>query len=1169
MTTKPSEIDPNCNGERRWYVFLIANAIVFIGGIIIILVWRAIGIAQRRHHKWRKKQRELHEKKFDSATTKEDIYQNRSYEYSTPVEKPSNLVNRSNRIDHEPDTISAISTDKEQNSVTANTTSIQKSFFTDYIRFDDDEEEMNWVAKTRDKVGEIIGGQNIFGKFLSTIVFLFSMASVIIYIIDCYTKHIEWCTPWVESPLEIADTLFNITFALYFILRFIAAQDKLIFWVGMYSLIDHFTIPNSFISVHLNHHWIGFRFLRIIRLLTMPEVLQHINILRTNSTIRLFRLTVGLITLWLTAAGFVHLVENSGDPFKFQNSQPLTFGECAYFIMISMSTVGYGDFACKTSVGRSFMVLFSLAGLAMFGFVVSEVLDILSKTSKYSGTYKREQGKKHVIVCGHITSESIGNFLKEFLHEDRERTDIDVVVLHKAKPSLDLENALKKHFTRTKYFEGTVMNPQDLHRVEVRLAEAVFILANKSAPEPDEQDMGNIMRVISIKNSSPKTRIIIQLLQYHNKLYLLNVPTWDIHSGDAAVCIDELKMGFLAQSCLCPGFSTMMANIFSQRSTSEGQREKVTEWMEDYISGTSMEMYATFLSNSFVGKTFPETVKICFTTLKLHLIAIETFDANGVRRLLIFPGGDVKIIGGTRAFFITDSADDAKRAYFYCEDCHKNVTNYLNIKKCSCKTSLHVLKTAVQYMGLKLRPSKFSRIVEELISNRDLKKLSKQDKSTKNIIEELMKSQSEIQMPVRNTLTNIVSAEEVSQKKRIAAFRNNFDGNGTVKAAVTSDNEMFDETGMFHWCPTRTLTSCLVKPFETSVNFKNHVLVLIFADEATPMVGLRNFVMPLRASNFRGSELKDIIFVTSSIEWINREWAFISNFNRIYVVHEWPNKRRILRWLNIDLCDMAVIMSPSDRHQHEEQYLTDKSAILCSLNVKAMRFTRLQMNNRNRESIDDSQPLHVSGDQIPMITDLENDLNVQYLESENSSKPSPQRELYLTMPFACGTAFASSVLDSIVTTAFFNADALKMISLLITGGTTPELETMLAEEGMVKPSTELSTETLNQRNRCRLVQICISTLFSHLVKEGKCYGDLFVEALDNYQMLCLGLYRFRDAIPRKNEISDYETNNAMERPKFSTRRFVICNPSYDYILLPSDMVFVLQRPQIYGASTTI
>lgn len=32
------------------------------------------------------------------------------------------------------------------------------------------------------------------------------------------------------------------------------------------------------------------------------------------------------------------------------------------------------------------------------------------------------------------------------------------------------------------------------------------------------------------------------------------------------MCLAELKLGFIAQSCLAPGFSTLLANLFTMRS---------------------------------------------------------------------------------------------------------------------------------------------------------------------------------------------------------------------------------------------------------------------------------------------------------------------------------------------------------------------------------------------------------------------------------------------------------------------------------------------------------------------------------------------------------------------------------------------------------------------------
>jgi hypothetical protein len=47
-------------------------------------------------------------------------------------------------------------------------------------------------------------------------------------------------------------------------------------------------------------------------------------------------------------------------------------------------------------------------------------------------------------------------------------------------------------------------------------------------------------------------------------------------------------------------------------------------------------------------------------------------------------------------------------------------------------------------------------------------------------------------------------------------------------------------------------------------------------------------------------------------------------------------------------------------------------------------------------------------------SELVNDSNVQFLDQDDDDDP--DTELYLTQPFACGTAFAVSVLDSLMST---------------------------------------------------------------------------------------------------------------------------------------------------------
>uniref|UniRef100_A0A8C7G9A3 Calcium-activated potassium channel subunit alpha-1 n=1 Tax=Oncorhynchus kisutch TaxID=8019 RepID=A0A8C7G9A3_ONCKI len=909
-----------------------------------------------------------------------------------------------------------------------------------------------------------------------------------------------------------------------FLLQFIAANDKLWFWLEVNSVVDFFTVPPVFVSVYLNRSWLGKN--EIFMVLILP-----------SNSIKLVNLCSIFISTWLTAAGFIHLVENSGDPWEnFQNSQSLSYWECVYLLMVTMSTVGYGDVYAKTTLGRLFMVFFILGGLAMFASYVPEIIELIGNRKKYGGSYSAVNGRKHIVVCGHITLESVSNFLKDFLHKDRDDVNVEIVFLHNISPNLELEALFKRHFTQVEFYQGSVLNPHDLARVKIESADACLILANKYCPDPDAEDASNIMRVISIKNYSPKIRIITQMLQYHNKAHLLNIPSWNWKEGDDAICLAELKAGFIAQSCLAQGLSTMLANLFSMRSFIEIEEDT---WQKYYLEGVANEMYTEYLSSAFVGLSFPAVCELCYVKLKLLLIAIENKSELGESRfvILINPGNHVKMQEGTLGFFIASDAKEVKRAFFYCKACHDDITDPKRIKKCGCK-----------------------RLEDEHPSTLSPKKKQRNGgmRNSPNNSPKMMSRHDPLLIPGNEQMEN-----------------------------MDMNVKQYDSTGMFHWCPSKEIEKVILTRSEASMTvLSGHVVVCIFGDVTSALVGLRNLVMPLRASNFHYHELKPIVFV-GSLEYLRREWETLHNFPKVSILPGTPLSRADLRAVNINLCDMCVILS-ANQNNIDDASLQDKECILASLNIKSMQFDDsiglLQANSQGftppgmDRSSPDSSPVHglvrqasvTTGANIPiitelakpgkilplvsfsqekncginiqMITELVNDSNVQFLDQDDDDDP--DTELYLTQPFACGTAFAVSVLDSLMSATYFNDNILTLIRTLVTGGATPELEALLAEENALRGGYS-TPQTLANRDRCRVAQLALYDGPFADLGDGGCYGDLFCKALKTYNMLCFGIYRLRDA--------------HLATPSQCTKRYVITNPPYEFELVPTDLIFCLMQ----------
>ncbi|XP_028323997.1 calcium-activated potassium channel subunit alpha-1a isoform X4 [Gouania willdenowi] len=1173
-----SEVPCDNNGQRMWWAFLASSMVTFFGGLFIILLWRTL------KYMW-------------TVCCHCNVKSKEAQKVNNPANNPANTAKGSD----------------EKGEVPVS--------------------EVGWMTSVKDWAGVMISAQTLTGRVLVVLVFALSIGALGIYFIDS-SDPIESCQNFYKDFTLQIDMAFNVFFLLYFGLRFIAANDKLWFWLEVNSVVDFFTVPPVFVSVYLNRSWLGLRFLRALRLIQFSEILQFLNILKTSNSIKLVNLCSIFISTWLTAAGFIHLVENSGDPWEnFQNSQSLSYWECVYLLMVTMSTVGYGDVYAKTTLGRLFMVFFILGGLAMFASYVPEIIELIGNRKKYGGSYSAVNGRKHIVVCGHITLESVSNFLKDFLHKDRDDVNVEIVFLHNISPNLELEALFKRHFTQVEFYQGSVLNPHDLARVKIESADACLILANKYCADPDAEDASNIMRVISIKNYHPKIRIITQMLQYHNKAHLLNIPSWNWKEGDDAICLAELKAGFIAQSCLAQGLSTMLANLFSMRSFIEIEEDT---WQKYYLEGVANEMYTEYLSSAFVGLSFPNVCELCYVKLKLLLIAIEYKSEQRESSILINPGNHVKMQEGTLGFFIASDAKEVKRAFFYCKACHDDISDPKRIKKCGCKRLIYSKMSIYKRMKLACcfdcgrSEQDCSCMSGSVHSNMDtlqraypLSSVSVHDCAT-TLRASKYKYNGFVQSPADGATTpgnsgshketgvrfkadcNIVEDEHPStlspkKKQRNGGMRNSpncspkmmsrhdpllIPGNEQIENMDMSVKR-YDSTGMFHWCPSKDIEKVILTRSEASMTvLSGHVVVCIFGDVTSALVGLRNLVMPLRASNFHYHELKPIVFV-GSLDYLRREWETLHNFPKVSILPGTPLSRADLRAVNINLCDMCVILS-ANQNNIEDTSLQDKECILASLNIKSMQFDDsigvLQANSQGftppgmDRSSPDSSPVHgfvrqasvttganipiitelakpckllplvshsqekKSGIHIQMITELVNDSNVQFLDQDDDDDP--DTELYLTQPFACGTAFAVSVLDSLMSATYFNDNILTLIRTLVTGGATPELEGLLAEENALRGGYS-TPQTLANRDRCRVAQLALYDGPFADLGDGGCYGDLFCKALKTYNMLCFGIYRLRDA------------HHTVPSP--CTKRYVITNPPYEFELVPTDLIFCLMQ----------
>lgn len=779
----------------------------------------------------------------------------------------------------------------------------------------------------------------------------------------------------------IVEAILSILLFFFFVIRFFASENIVLFWFHLYTIVDVLTLFHVFVSLGLGQDWLGLRSLRFIWLIQITNILGFTPFIRSQDYLDIITLLIRFVSLWLTAAGVVHLLEASGDPWdSFQNAQDVTFQEYVYFIMVTMSTVGYGDYFPKTVTGKIFVTFFILGGLAFFAITLPALVEItvnFYRRTQYS-KFDTRRVPQHVIVCGHITVSSAKEFLDDFLHEDHGDKHTHVLFLHPEHPEQGLRTLLRSYYTRVQYIVGSVLSGHDLLRAKIHRAKACFIIADKHCSNPIEEDNGNLLRLVSVKNTTAKIPVIVQVLRAMSKEQISHIPGWN-RSRDIAICLNELKLGLLAQSCMCPGLSTLVANLFYTSGDS-----KVTQtWQELYLQGASNELYPSRFSSSFYNMSFHQAAEECYEHLGLILVAVQK-DTTG--HLYISPSPqahpNLLISSDMQGYFIGPDSKSVNLVSRYCSKCHMSgIGRRYTIKRCTCDGLFGLTETF---------------------------------------------NDAGILSPRHNSIVNC-----------------------TLSALFASTPL---KTSSKPRCSPQTMESCILGP-KTVLN--NHIVMCLFANEDSPIVGLWNFLEPLRSNVIPNSQIKPVVIVTNRA-FLEKEWELINQFPDVHLVFGSPLHWATLVKAHIETCSVCVILTGTAGSTGTEQAIDDKEAVLCSLCIQS----------------------NIAG-KVMVITDLIQESNVQFLDI--SDEDELDERIYKAQPFACGEAFATSMFDSVTTAAFHSPGTLYLVENIIG-----------CFAGTLTSQSNIVSVPLSSPEYSRFIDGKFSELYIHLLKSHS---------------ICLAIYR--------------------------------------------------------------
>ena len=90
-----------------------------------------------------------------------------------------------------------------------------------------------------------------------------------------------------------------------------------------------------------------------------------------------------------------------------------------YFVVVSISTVGYGDVVPHTELGRITVMVLIIIIIVIVPQQTNELIRLIGLQSVYARTlYKPNSDIPHILICGHVDVSPLRFFCNELFHED-------------------------------------------------------------------------------------------------------------------------------------------------------------------------------------------------------------------------------------------------------------------------------------------------------------------------------------------------------------------------------------------------------------------------------------------------------------------------------------------------------------------------------------------------------------------------------------------------------------------------------------------------------------------------------------------------------------------------------------------------------------------------------
>ncbi|OIJ13806.1 hypothetical protein BKP35_08480 [Anaerobacillus arseniciselenatis] len=209
------------------------------------------------------------------------------------------------------------------------------------------------------------------------------------------------------------------------------------------------------------------------------------------------RLFLMVIVLIITAGIAIHFIEPETFPSIFEG---------IWWAIVTASTVGYGDYAPASTVGRLLAFIVIMFGIGVVSFFV---------TTLASSTITTRNALKH----GELEFKKDGHFI---IIGWNERSKNMIIHLQKLNPLLEIvlidqtlkQCPLKNH--QMHFIRGNPLQDDTLHRANIEKAHTAVITANLHGQEA-ESDAKSIITLLALKGLNPNLYTVVEILTPEQK----------------------------------------------------------------------------------------------------------------------------------------------------------------------------------------------------------------------------------------------------------------------------------------------------------------------------------------------------------------------------------------------------------------------------------------------------------------------------------------------------------------------------------------------------------------------------------------------------------------------------------------------------------------------------